>query len=269
MEQNTQPQQPNFEIPERADFTLVEVASNPEWKQMLIDVVEKSGMDPWDIDVSLLVVRFMEYLNSLKKIDFRIPANAVLASSILLRYKCDSWEMRTDGGDIMQMMYVPDQILLEPIVPDLEPVMRATKRRVSLEELITAIEDVIKKEGKKAMRREMNISEVLPKPLMEMIESDEKDFERRIDDVYNLIKKNVDKTNMAMFSQLLPNRQVDSVIRVFVPLLHLANSRRVAVWQDNYFDEIFIKLPENGNVSSGNGGNGSGNGKEGKNGGSA
>ena len=57
----------------------MELAQQPEWKQILVDVVKKENIDPWDVNISIITDKFMIKLKEMKKFDFRIPANAILA----------------------------------------------------------------------------------------------------------------------------------------------------------------------------------------------
>jgi segregation and condensation protein A len=224
---------------------LMSLVANPDWKEMLTDIVYKERMNPWDIDISLLTSIFLQNIRSLKEIDFRIPANAILASSILLRYKADSWVFKEPEPDMSQGMWIPDNLIMEPVIPELVPVIRITKRKVSLDELIGAVEDVIKKEKKKATKRTMQST--VPQILIDMVEN-QGDFGKLLNHVHDKIKSRIDDDRLVVFSSLLEDKNVDELINYFVPLLHLANNRKVYMWQEKMFGEIFIFVPENGEI---------------------
>lgn len=222
---------------------LFKIASNPDWKEMLVDIVTGEKMDPWDIDISLLTLRFLENIKRMKELDFRIPANAILASSILLRFKSDSWTLLEEEVRFDEGIYIPDQLITEPIIPELIPITRITKRKVTLDELISSIEDAIKKEKKKATKS--SVQSLIPKTLIDIVEQDE-NFEKRLEDMYKKVRTMVDKDNLVLFSQLLKEKSVEEMIDHFVPLLHLANKQKLYLWQEKIFGDIFIYLPENG-----------------------
>ena len=221
------------------ELKLAEIAENPEWKQMLIDIVNKERMDPWDIDISLLTQDYLREISKIKTMNLRIPATAVLVSSILLRYKSDAWAFNEDADD--PLFYIPSELYAEPIFPELEPIIRTTTRHVSLEELINAIEDVMAKENtkRKRVRRQMDI--VVPENLVEMLEGKE-DFRELVDSVYARIKGSADENRLTVLSNLLQNREKSEFIETFIPLLHLATERKLDIWQEKVFDEIFIQL---------------------------
>ena len=217
------------------------LAQQPEWKQLLLNVVRKEGLDPWDIDLNLLADKFMSELSELKVFDFRIPANAILASSILLRFKSDRWNVSPLVADVFEPMFIPDKIILPPFFPELQPVFRETHRKVTLNELIDAIEDVMVKEKVKSGKSKKLRDEV-PDVLIDLVKSDEVDFEKRINGVYDKIKSNADNESLVTLSQLVPGKDVNDFLNVFVPVLHLANKGLLNVWQEEVFGEIFIHL---------------------------
>ena len=223
------------------ELDLIGIAEKPEWKEILIDVVKNQNLDPWDIDLSLISQKYLERVKELKKLNLRVSANVVLASSILLRYKSDSWVL-TQEETIVPIM-IPDEIYSEPVVPQLESVLRTTTRKVSLEELIAAVEDIMNKEKKKAERQNRLLERIVPDNLLEMAQNSE-DFEKKLKESLEEIKKNVDQENLVLFSDLIEEKTSDGVINHLIPVLHLANDGKIAVWQEKAFGEIFIHLLE-------------------------
>jgi len=223
------------------ELDLIGIAEKPEWKEILVDVVKNQNLDPWDIDLSLISQKYLERVKELKKLNLRVSANVVLASSILLRYKSDSWVLTQQ--EIIIPIMIPDEIYSEPIVPQLESVLRTTTRKVSLEELIAAMEDIMSKEKKKAERQSRLLERIVPDSLLEMA-ADSEDFEKKLKDSLEEIKKNVDEENLVLFSDLLENRTSADIINCLIPVLHLANDGKIGVWQEKAFGEIFIHLLE-------------------------
>ena len=223
------------------ELDLIGMAGKPEWKEILVDVVKNQNLDPWDIDLSLISQKYLEQVKELKKLNLKVSANVVLASSILLRYKSDSWVLTQEEAIIPIM--IPDEIYSEPIVPQLESVLRTTTRKVSLEELIAAMEDIMSKEKKKAEKQSRLLERIVPDSLLE-IAADSEDFEKKLKESLEDIKKNIDEENLVLFSDLLENRTSADVINCLIPVLHLANDGKIAVWQEKAFGEIFIHLLE-------------------------
>ena len=223
------------------ELDLIGMAGKPEWKEILVDVVKNQNLDPWDIDLSLISQKYLEQVKELKKLNLKVSANVVLASSILLRYKSDSWVL-TQQEAIVPVM-IPDEIYSEPIVPQLESVLRTTTRKVSLEELIAAMEDIMSKEKKKAEKQGRLLERIIPDSLLEIAANSE-DFEKKLKESLEDIKKNIDEENLVLFSDLLENRTSADIINCLIPVLHLANDGKIAIWQEKAFGEIFIHLLE-------------------------
>ena len=224
------------------ELDLIGIAEKPEWKEILVDVVKNQNLDPWDIDLYLLSQKYLEKVKELKQLNLRVSANVVLAASILLRYKSDAWVL-TPEEIIEGPIQIPDEIYSEPIVPQLESVLRTTTRKVTLEELISAVEDMMNREKKKAEKQRRLLERIVPDSLLEMVTNGE-DFEKNLKESLEEIKKNVDGENLVLFSDLLEEKNVNDVIDHLVPLLYLANDKKISMWQEKVFGEIFIHLLE-------------------------
>lgn len=235
------PEAPNGSALPDGEFDVFVIAQRPEWKEVLVDIVKQERMDPWDIDIGRIAKRFLELINERKALNLRISANVLLAASILLRYKCDAWNIKGEKeGD--PIIFIPDDIIAEPVIPELQAIARTTTRKVSLQELIDAVDSAIGKEKTRAARRPME--HVVPEPLLAMIDTNPELFEQKIKAVFELVKKNADKEKLTAFSQILDENTASHVIDCLLPLLHLANSQKVAIWQEQIFGEIFIHLLE-------------------------
>lgn len=237
---------------ESIDF--VSLTQQPEWKELLYGIVKNEKMDPWDVDISLLSSKFMDRINDMKKVDFRVPANAILACSILLRFKSDAWTLKEELN-LLEPIYIPDAIIAEPIFPTLEPMLRVTKRKVNLDELIDAIEDIIFREKKQASEKRVVLN-TIPQPLIDLMRQDGESFEKLLKDVKSRIVSTADSEHLTTFSNLLRKRDADDVVENIVPVLHLANKNEIGLWQEKVFGEIFIQLNANGNGRANRNGNG-------------
>ncbi len=255
-ESSEQPLEKEIKDPEDLDLQdmeLEELAQRHDWRDILREIVKKEDMDPWDVQISKLVQNYIKTVKQMKKMDFRVPANALLASSILLREKSGSWvikeEEEGEKEDIWSMMpSTPDQIPPpREEIPEPKPKKRETKRKVGVDELIEAVDEVIQKEKQKAKEKvkegknkapEQNI---VPDQLLELAKEKEEDFEEKIEETEEVIAANVDEENLTTFTDILENQERSSeFINSFISLLHLANKGKVSIWQEEVFGEIFI-----------------------------
>lgn len=207
---------------------LLEVVVQPTWKEFLIDLVESEKMDPWDIDICEVADKCIVRVRKLKSMDLRLPANVILASSLLLRFKAEALQWKPEE----EAYYVDETpMLIQEAIPEL--VVKSNRprpRHVTLEELMSAVESVMK-EGRKVQR-------ITLAPVALNIQLPQKTMGERISDVFGKALAIKDADNLVLFSELSEGRSVDFL----VPILHLVNSRFVDAWQDEVFGEIFVKV---------------------------
>ncbi len=112
----------------------------------------------------------------------------------------------------------------------------APKRRVTLNELIGALEEAMKL---KEVREAQTAKETSFVPLI----LDHADVEVDVENVYSLVKKNLDSSKMVTYSLLCDAANTENeVLSVFIPLLFLASKDRILLLQENFFGEILIAL---------------------------
>ncbi len=222
--------------------TLIE-SEGLTWKEILYEVIK--GMNPWNIDIIELATRYSQKVQQMTEMNFRIPANVVLVSSVLLRMKSDVLEFGRgeDNGDysyllaslfdsrnVEEMFAISE---LEREVPiELEPA-RVLRRRISAVELIAAIQAVL--EEKRPEKKKKDNGEQL------LIVAPEIEIGKLIDEVYSRIMAVLANKSVAMFSEIASSRE--QKLMFFVPLLHLTKNQRIMLKQEHIFEEIFIHPP--------------------------
>lgn len=232
-------------IPESTD--LVEIIEYPAWKKIIFDLVKQEKMNPWDIDVVALSQKYLGKINDMKKLNFRIPANAILASSILVRLKSDEVTIEEEALlEELEREFTEDRIRyrVDVKIPDLAIPKRIPKRKISLDELIVIIEDVIKEEKTKKGGHGIMAALGNPFDLAYEVITDEAEFAVFSEQLLEKINSTLDGEGLTCFSNIIENRTRDEYVNVFISLLQLAEHGRVRVWQDEFFGEIFIRLVE-------------------------
>ena len=68
-------------------INLIDLVDQPAWKTILIDLVKSEKMNPWEIDLVDLANKYYQKILAMEKTDLKLPANAILASAILLKFK--------------------------------------------------------------------------------------------------------------------------------------------------------------------------------------
>ncbi len=213
---------------------IVTFVNYDTWKDLLVELVEKEKLDPWNIDIVEVVDRYIAAVKELRVMDLRIPANIILAASILLRLKSSmlSFGIEPESEDelIGEGRTAP---LVEEMALSLRP---PVKRRLTLNELIEALDEAIKiTEIRSARMKEL--------PFDVPIFVKDVNIEEDMENVYGQIKKYADREKMVTFSNLLGVTNIEDVLLgLFIPLLFLANKGRVTLMQERFFQEIIIKL---------------------------
>lgn len=217
------------------------------WKDILLEII--SEMDPWDVDIVELATRYSKKVEKMRELNFKIPANVVIVSSVLLRmksellrfsgpdleYDLESW---VSDGEFLQVFSDTWQkennkavnVEIDPKIPIQIKPQRVTKRRITALELIAAIQEVLEEkeriiESKANGRSEIIISETF-------------NIKKAIELTYLRIMEILMKKNVALFSEILTEKK--DLIPVFLSLLHLSNSKKIKLKQKELFGEIFI-----------------------------
>ncbi len=218
------------------------------WRDTLYEII--STMDPWDIDIAELATRYSKKVDKMQEMNFRIPANVVIVSSVLLRMKAEIAGFGGNGAFNLDEFADYEDVSMDEfecaqpdgghigggngdmIVPlDIKP-KRVPKRRVTAMELIAAIQQVLED---KVIRKRITESIGEKKTIVININTD---IRKLIEETYNRVIDILSRKDVALFSELANNR--DEVISTFISLLHLSNKQRLKLTQEKIFDEIYI-----------------------------
>ncbi len=216
---------------------LVDLIDQPAWKTILIDLIKSEKMDPWAIDVSELAGKYLTKINQLEKVSLRIPANAILASAILLKMKARTLKLSALEEDLEAADYAREfHLMADDEIPNLNGLRQLREGRVSLDELVSTIENVLEKTKKAEFRKSVR---ELPKFT---IPFSEENLNEKIEFVLSKITERSDSQGLVIFSRLLDNKDSSEIVNTFVPLLFLVNKGKVNAWQDEFWGEIFVQL---------------------------
>ncbi len=240
----TQPQtQPQTQANEKID--LLEIVVQPTWRELLTELVASEKMDPWSIDLCKVADAYLARVRALQALDLRIPANVILASALLLRFKAEALNFEEEET-LVESEEAPT--LIEEEIPDL--VLRANRpraRRVTLQELMRAVEEVMR-QGK----RLLPASGVAFEPTVLELELPKQSMNERMKSVFERALALKDEENLLLFSALVAAARKElnghappdniMVAHELLPVLHLIQEKKLAAWQDEFFGEIFLKI---------------------------
>lgn len=219
---------------------LKTVMETESWEDVIYNIVSIEGLDPWDIDIIKLTDSFLKYIESIKMLDFRIPAKIVFVAAILLKLKVETLFPQEDEEIQIPEENIDEYKLIREKLSEISlkpPLNRITTRAVTLEELVSALKKAMEVKERKEQRRR-----ILGKNIVNNINLTEEDIEIRIkklmDEIDTLLKKL--KTNKVEFSKIVHDWRRDEIVKHFLPLLYLSTRGNVITEQEDFFKEIYI-----------------------------
>src|SRR3989338_4866364 len=133
---------------------LVQLIDQPAWKTILIDLVKSNQMDPWNIDIADLAQKYLAKVQGLSGNDLRLPANAILCSALLLKFKSrvlklsSIEELDPEEAALLQQQEqaaTEEKKFFDEYFPDLKLEHKVREGKVSLDALVDLIEGMLEK----------------------------------------------------------------------------------------------------------------------------
>lgn len=232
---------------------LEQKLENSFWRDILYEIIK--NMDPWNIDICELASRYSLKVSQMEEMNFRIPANVVIVSAVLLRMKAQfmsfasggidlSAEEFIDGGDLGGDLEIPaaggvfSRNNVDPAADIIIQPKRVLKRRITAMELIAAIQQVLEDKKLKSKIRDEELK-LIDRGLVINLR---KDIKHLIDETYERVMAILSSKNEVLFSELAHTRE--EMITTLVSLLHLSNNQKLCLRQEKLFEEIYITSAE-------------------------
>ncbi|NCC71002.1 hypothetical protein EOM09_05450 [bacterium] len=239
--------------PEEKIYELATDKNNLDWKNFLYQLIYNEGLDPWDIDLSILTKKYLAAYREISKVDFDLSGKFLTVAVFLLKTKAENLvdkDLRGIEETIasVENVNVVDEgfDMLEDLDSHLDefdqkkkrskyelkirnPIAR--KRKVNIFDLIRALEKTIEQSNKrKANFLSRNKNSHYDGPIYE---KKPKDLKTLIEELYNFILSELNsKQGHLTFSQIsLGSKHKMEVLEKFIPLLHLHNMCRVKLVQ--------------------------------------
>ncbi|MEM1577747.1 MAG: segregation/condensation protein A [Candidatus Pacearchaeota archaeon] len=210
------------------------------WQYIIYELVKTKQIDPWNIDIINLTTKFLEKIEEMDRKGLYISSKLILIAAILIRLKTEiliqSLIKKEETKKIEK-----ERIILNEEIPDLIPKIPFDReRRITLEELIKAINEAIKTEERRIRkqiylkRHVMEIDYLLTKKRI--------DWRIKIKEIYKKILKllNERKIRKILFDELIENKE--EKINTFIALLYLDFQKKINLEQKNFLGEIEINL---------------------------
>ena len=220
---------------------LVDLIEQPAWKTILLELVRTERMDPWNIDLMQLSDKYLQKINYLGGTDLRLPANAILACAILLKFKSRVLKFSSLDEDEFERLnrdMTPDEKHdLDGLLPDLSNIRKIREGKISLDQLVESIEAMLDKSKSRQDKRFIKMD----RPDF-LVPSSDFNIDEKMEEVYALIREKADSQGLTTFSVLVNGGNVNEIVETFIPCLFLYTNHRINLWQEEFFGEIFISL---------------------------
>lgn len=226
---------------------------DPFWLQppwiILTDTLKLKRINLWNIEIDYLIKGFLEKMLLMDLVNFRVSGLALFSASLLYRWKTETL-LRTDDETDSEKETVNEEFkLLPPIIPP----FRQTARRISMGELLVALDKALKEETK-IKRRSLITKNIMNEiqPLVFAIDPDKSQIERTLTTIYETIKDKSKINSTLRFSELLTDKTKMGIVKTFFCILLLGFRGYIDVWQETDFGDIFIELlKDEGEISLG------------------
>lgn len=244
------------DVTQKRILDIIVQQDDVSWKQLIFGLIDAEQMDPWDINISLISQKFLEHLKKYKEMDFRISGKVVLASAILLKMKAERFadedmaalDNLINASDEPVDLFDPGMDLLQDGVtftkeslPQLIPrTPQPRKRKVSVYDLVEALEQALDTEAKRPPRIVPRVIDTIDPPENHI------DISQIIKEVYDQIhvhyQKKKSPAGSLRFTHVMKSEDPRDIVMAFIPLLHLENARKVQMEQEEHFGQITIHL---------------------------
>jgi chromatin segregation and condensation protein Rec8/ScpA/Scc1 (kleisin family) len=211
---------------------------HPPWN-ILFDPQMLEKIDPWKINLSFLLLSFLEEMEKRAVIDFR-------ASGIVLDSSATVYLMKSR---LLLKLEEPPQPVRKPdpdyVPPPLILPLRYELTTTTIQNLLEALEDALKAENlfkiKMSTRAELPL---IPRDTVPQISIYLMEMEKQMKLLLRKIRSIIEAGKIVTFSKLVEGMERLDQIRNFIILLFLAHRKKVSLWQREDSDEIFITLGE-------------------------
>lgn len=249
--------------------TIAKMQVEADGIQVLVDMVKKNQLDPWNIDIVDLADRYFEKIIELKMNNLRVTSRVFLFSAILLRLKSDilegldpfsgigepdeNFEADYDDPDFEEDLNRNNVISLDEVLQRRSSIRLNRKRTVTLNDLIKHLEFYEKLDRKRSLknayervqRRAQSYANFTPDDIIDIAHDDY--IEEGVMQLRSVLIK-LFETDERVEMKELKSTGMDK-ITVYLSLLFLSARNRIELKQDKFYSDIYIEKREDTDLS--------------------
>jgi segregation and condensation protein A len=217
----------------------VDITEKPFWLRppyvILFDLLRLHRIKPWDVNITYLLNTFLAEMKKQGFIDFSASGTALLSSSMIHRMKSEL---------VLKMEEPPKPPIARPneeVPPPLPFPIRFEYTSTSIEQVLTMLEEVLKRESFALAERKSLLS---PPEILEQMDEFLANIEKNIEIFYATLLRKATSSSTLSFIQLAKEWTYLDAVRAFIMLLFLVMQNRVTLSQKEEQGDITIGLPE-------------------------
>ena len=217
----------------------MDITEKPFWLRppyvILFDLLRLHRIKPWDVNISYLLNAFLAEMKKRGFVDFSASGTALLSSSMIHRMKSEL---------VLKMEEPPKPPIARPneeVPPPLPFPIRFEYTSTSIEQVLTVLEEVLKRESLALAERKGLLS---PPAILEQMDEFLANIEKNIEVFYARLRREAARDPDLSFLKLTKDGTLLDAVRVFIMLLFLVMENRVSLTQREDQGDIMIVLPE-------------------------
>jgi len=208
----------------------------PPWN-ILFDLQLLEKLNPWDINLSFLLLSFLDEMEKRNEIDFRASGMALGSSSTVYLMKS---ELLLELEKAPLAPEPPSDFIPPPLVLPLRYELTTT----TIQNLLEALDNALKTEKIFALKASTRTEIIPPAGVFPTISAYLIEMEEQMDRLMKKIVTLANEGKIITFSKLVRGLGKIEQIRNFIVLLFLAQKNRITLWQEENSDEVFVTINE-------------------------
>lgn len=219
---------------------------------LLLHLIKKSNIDIYDISLEEITNQYLDYINSMKKLNLDIASEYLIMASELLEYKSKSLLPKKET-EIDEYEEDPKEELIKKLV-DYKKYKEITSTFKELEnirsDIYTKSPSNISEYGEKEVNNDnVTIDDLInafkkfmdrkefEKPIHTKITTKELSVSERMVGIRNILKSR----KSVNFIDLFDNYTKSYVVVTFLSILEMSKNKEIVIIQDNNFSNITIR----------------------------
>ncbi|MBS7641911.1 MAG: hypothetical protein QW374_00880 [Candidatus Bathyarchaeia archaeon] len=211
----------------------------------LIDLSKMSSIDPWSIDLKMLILGFLEKLKSYGLINFSIPGIVLLSSATIFKLKVEyifkPFTVKVEKDREQSEGKTRTTPTLD--IPTIDLPLRYNFASLDIESILKLLIEVLEEASKVRIE---------PPSIDKLIEDSqsfilEESFESKIETWIGELEERIRTLlwsgyEYISFRKIVENMDLRSQIRMFIALLFLAHQGKVDLFQDESESDLIISV---------------------------